>query len=134
MSDDDRRSFEFANDLLVMIDNIFQSERGEAAWIAAKLFDAAFHARPASGDDAIAFVRVMFNPVLPAERCHPKAGNKNDRRDVHCEELAARASRWPGNWSISGGRKLNAAKLLMSSGSCLWADFLTTGRKIRRNF
>jgi hypothetical protein len=33
-----------------------------------------------------------------------------------------------------GGRKLNAAKLLMSSGSWLWADSLTTGRKIRRNF
>src|SRR5206468_8824145 len=101
------------------IDNFGQSKAGEAAWIAAKSFDVAFHAGPASGDDAIAFIRVMFNPVLPAERCHPKAGNKNDRRDVHCEELAARATRWPGNCSISGGRKLNAAKLLMSSGSFL---------------
>src|SRR5439155_805989 len=119
MSDDDRRSFELANDLLVMIDNVFESKRGEAAWIAAKLFDVAFHARPASGDDAITFVRVMFNPVLPAKRCHPEAGDENDGGDVHCEELAARASRSPGNWSLSGGRKLNAAKLLMSSGSCL---------------
>src|SRR5207245_11403795 len=77
---------------------------------------------------------VMFKPVLPAERCHPKAGNKNDGGDVHCGELAARASRWPGNCSLSGGRQLNAARLLMSSGSCLWLDSLTTGRKIRRNF
>src|SRR5437016_6740975 len=119
MTDDDRRSFELANDLFVMIDNVVETKRSGAAWIAAEVFDVAFHARPASGDDAIAFIRVMFDPVLPAERCHPKAGNKNDRRDVHCEELAARASRWPGNWSISGGRKLNAAKLLMSSGSFL---------------
>jgi len=44
------------------------------------------------------------------------------------------ASRWPGKWSLIGGRKLNAAKLLMSNGSCLYADSLTTGRKIRRNF
>src|SRR6266487_843983 len=102
-----------------MIDNFDQSKRSEAAWITAKLFDVAFHAGPASGDDAIAFIRVMFNPVLPTEGGHPNAGNKNDRRDVHCEELAARASRSPGNSSMIGGRKLNAAKLLMSSGSCL---------------
>src|SRR5216110_2865824 len=103
-----------------MIDNVFQSKRCEAAWIAAKLFDAAFHARPASGDDAIAFVRVMFNPVLPAERCHPEAGDEDDGGDVHCANaLVGRASRWSGNWSLIGGRKLNAAKLLMSSGSCL---------------
>src|SRR5438874_3968416 len=114
-----------------MIDNFFQTKRCEAAWIAAQLFDVAFHAGPASGDDAIAFVRVMFNPVFPAERCHPEAGDEDDGGDVHCEELAARASRWPGNWSISGGRKLNAAKLLMSSGSWLQVDSLTTGRKIR---
>src|SRR2546430_13557385 len=102
MSDDDRRSFEFANDLLVIVDNVFQSKRGDAAWIAAKFFDIAFHAGPASGDDAITFVRVMFNPVLPTEGGHPKAGNKNDGGDVHCGELAARVSRWPGNCSLSG--------------------------------
>src|SRR5436190_12438594 len=102
-----------------MIDNVCQSKRSEAAWIAAKLFDVAFHAGPASGDDAIALIRVMFNPVLPAERCHPKAGNKNDRGNFHCEELAARANRSPGNSSLIGGRKLNAARLLMSRGLCL---------------
>src|SRR5213593_4828892 len=102
MSDDDRRSFEFANGLLVMIDNVFQSKRCEAAWIAAKLFDAALHAGPASGDDAIAFVRVMFNPVLPAKRCHPEAGNENDGGDVHCAKLVMRASRSPGNCSLIG--------------------------------
>src|SRR6266480_4222560 len=117
-----------------MIDNVFQSKRSEAAWIAAKLFDAAFHARPASGDDAIAFVRVMFDPVLPTEGGHPKAGNKNNRGDVHCEKRGVRASRSPGNSSMIGGRKLNAAKLLMSSGSWLEVDSLTTGGKIRRNF
>src|SRR5207249_5206341 len=111
---DDRRSFEFANDLLVIVDNVFQSKRGEAAWIAAKLFDVAFHARPASGDDAIAFVRVVFNPVLPAERCHPEAGDEDDGGDVHCENALERASFSPGNSSLSGGRKLNAARLLMS--------------------
>src|SRR5437899_11333755 len=93
MSDDDRRSFELANDLLVMIDNVFESKRGEAAWIAAKLFDVAFHARPASGDVAIAFVRVVFDPVLPEKRCHPKAGIKNDLRVVYCLELVVRQSR-----------------------------------------
>src|SRR5947207_11729250 len=112
MSDDDRRSFEFANDLLVIVDNIFQSKQGEAAWITAKLFNVAFHARPASGDDAITFVGVIFNPVLPTEGGHPKAGNKNDRGDVHCEKRGGRASRSPGNSSMIGGRKLNAAKLL----------------------
>src|SRR5205807_8792371 len=120
VADDDRRSFEFANDLLVMVDNFFQSKRCEAAWIAAKLFDVAFRAGPASGDDAIAFVRVVFDPVLPAERCHPEAGDEDDGGDVHCENaVVGGPSRWPGNWSLIGGRKLNAAKLLMSSGSCL---------------
>src|SRR5437016_6054037 len=98
-----------------MIDNFGQSKRSEAAWITAKLFDVAFHAGPASGDDAITFVRVTFNPVLPTEGGHPKTGNKNDRRDVHCEKRGVRASRSPGNSSMIGGRKLNAARLLMSS-------------------
>src|SRR5438132_12452877 len=115
IADDDWRSFELANALLVMIDNFFQSKRREAAWIAAQLFDVAFHVGPASGDDAIAFVRIMFNPVLPAERCHPEAVDENNRGDVHCENaLVGGVSRWPGNWSLIGGRKLNAAKLLMS--------------------
>src|SRR5882757_7757594 len=135
MADDDWRSVKLANDLLVMIDNIFQSMRCEAAWIATELFNVAFHARPASGDDAIAFVRIMFDPVLPTERRHPKAWDENDSGDVHCENaLVGGASRSPGNSSMIGGRKLNAAKLLMSNGSCLYADALTTGRKIRRNF
>src|SRR2546430_17716220 len=114
MTDDDRRSFKLTNDLLVMIDNFGQSKRCEAAWIAAKLFDAAFHAGPASGDDAIAFVRVVFDPVFPAERCHPEAGDEDDGGYVHCENSLERASFSPGNLSLSGGRKLNAARLLMS--------------------
>src|SRR5437762_13895574 len=96
-----------------MIDNVCQSKRSEAAWIAAKLFDVAFHAGPASGDDAIAFVRVMFNPVLPTERCHPEAGDEDDGGDVHCENALERASFSPGNSSLSGGRELNSARLLM---------------------
>src|SRR5204862_5402131 len=103
MYDDDRRSFEFANNLLEVIDNVFQSKIREAAWIAAKLFDAAFHAGPASADDAIAFVRVVFDPVLPAKRCHPEAGDENDGGDVHCAKLLMHARRWPGNCSVSGG-------------------------------
>jgi hypothetical protein len=102
-----------------MIDNVFQSKRFEAAWIASKLLDAAFHAGPASGDDGIAFVRVVFDPVLAAKRRHPEAGDENDGGDVHCEKRGVRASRSPGNSGMIGGRKLNAAKLLMSSGSCL---------------
>jgi len=57
----------------IIIDNVFQSKRCEAAWIAAKFFGAAFHAGPIRGNDAITFVRVVFDPVLPAERCHPEA-------------------------------------------------------------
>src|SRR4029453_12492038 len=92
IANDDWRSFKVANDLLVMIGNVFQSKRCEAAWVAAKLFGAVFHAGPASGDDAIAFVRVVFNPVLPAERCHPEPGDEDDGRDVHCEKRGVRAS------------------------------------------
>src|SRR5256886_17565823 len=89
-----------------MIDKFFQSQRSEGGWIPAQLFDVAFHAGPASGDDAIAFVRVMFNPVFPAERCHPEAGDEDDGGDVHCAKLVGGASRWPGNWSLIGGREL----------------------------
>src|SRR5882757_8864269 len=135
MADDDWRSFKLANDLLVMIDNIFQSMRYEAAWIATELFNVAFHAGPVGGNHTITFVGVLFDPVLPTERGHPKAWDENDSGNVHCENaLVGGPSRWPGNWSLIGGRKLNAAKLLMSNGSCLYADALTTGRKIRRNF
>src|SRR5207244_13152000 len=119
-----------ANNLLVMIDNVAQSECGEAARITAKLLDIAFHAGPVRGNDAITSLAVVFDPMLPTERRHPKAGDKNNRGDVHRENAPERASGSPGN--SSGGRKLNAARLLMSSGLCL--DSLTTDRKIRRNF
>jgi hypothetical protein len=45
----------------------------------------------------------VFNPVLPAERCHPEAGDEDDGGDVHCEKLVGRASRSPGDFSLSGG-------------------------------
>jgi hypothetical protein len=61
----------------------------------------------------------MSGPVLPAESGHPKTVDEDDRADVHCENARERASFSPGNRSMIGGRKLNAAKLLMSSGSCL---------------
>jgi len=57
--------------------------------------------------------------MLPTERSHPKAGNENDRRDIHRKKPFDGASRSPGNSRMSGGRKLNAARLLMSSGLCL---------------
>ena len=119
IADDDWRSFKLANNLLVMIDNVLQSKRCEAAWIAAKLFDAAFHAGPVRGYHAITFLAIVFDPMLPTERGHPKAGDENNRGDVHCENPLTRVSRSPGNSSMSGGRKLNAASLLMSRGSCL---------------
>ena len=36
----------------------------------------------------ITFVRVMFDPVLPTERGHPKASDEDDRGDVHRENCA----------------------------------------------
>jgi hypothetical protein len=57
--------------------------------------------------------------VLPTEGGHPQAVDENNRGDVHCEKRGVRASGLPGNSSLIGGRKLNAARLLMSSGSCL---------------
>ena len=39
-----------------MIDNVGQSKDCEAAWIAAQLFDVAFHAGPVRGDDTITFI------------------------------------------------------------------------------
>src|SRR6266513_2331880 len=120
------------NDLLVMIDNLGESEFGEAARAAAKFLDVAVHAGPVGGDHAVTFFRVMFDPVRPTERRHPKAGDKNNRGDVHRENAPERARFSPGK--SSGGRKLNAARLLMSSGLCLSLDSLTTDRKIRRNF
>src|SRR6266849_2622049 len=117
VSDDHRRRFEPTNDLLVMIDNVGQSKIRKAAWIAAKLIDIAVHAGPVRGNDAIAFLRVVLDPMLPTERGHPKAGDENNRGDVHRENAPERASFSPGN--SSGGRKLNAASLLMSSGLCL---------------
>src|SRR6267378_3068571 len=132
VSDDYRRRFEPTNDLLVMIDNFRQSKSCEPAWITPKLLDLAVHAGPVGGDHAVTFFRVMFDPVLPTERRRPKAGDKNNRGDVHRENAPERASFSPGK--SSGGRKLNAARLLMSSGLCLSLDSLTTDRKIRRNF
>src|SRR5947208_5994290 len=132
VSDDYRRRFEPANDLLVMIDNFRQSKSCEPAWITPKLLDVAVQAGPVGGDDAVTFFRVMFDPVLPTERRRPKAGDKNNRGDVHRENAPERARFSPGK--SSGGRKLNAARLLMSSGLCLSLDSLTTDRKIRRNF
>src|SRR5713101_3890847 len=134
MSDNDRRRFQLANQLLVMIDNLGESEFGEAAWVAAKLIDIGVHSGPVGGDHTVTFFRVMFDPVLPTERRHPKAGDENNRGDVHRENAPERASFLPGNSSMSGGRKLNAARLLMSRGSCLSLDSLTPDRKIRRNF
>jgi len=67
----------------------------------------------------ITFVPVMSGPVFPTERGHPKPIDKDDRGDVHRENWGLRASRSAGNSSRIGGRKLNAAKLLMSSGLCL---------------
>ena len=78
--------FEFANDLLVMIDNFRQSKARKAARIATELFNIAFHAGPVRGNDAITFVRVVFDPVLPTERGHPQAVDENNRGDVHCAE------------------------------------------------
>src|SRR5206468_11762219 len=123
MSDDDRRSFEFANNLLVVIDNVGQSKFGEAARIATQLLDIAFPAGPVRGDDTITLVSVMLDPELPTERTDPKAIDKNNRGDVHGEYPPERASFSPGN--ASGGQKLNAARLLMSSGLCLSLDSLT---------
>src|SRR6266550_9358382 len=108
MSDNDRCRFELANDLLVVIDNFGQSKAGEAAWIATQLLDIAFHAGPVRGNNAITFVGVVFDPVLPTERGHPQAWDENDRGDVHCERRRVRASGSPGNSSLIGGRKLNA--------------------------
>src|SRR5882724_5347681 len=102
-----------------MIDNVFQSKRSEAAWIAAKLFDVAFHAGPVRGDDTITLVSVMLDPELPTERTDPKAIDENYSGNVHCEKRGVRASGSPGNSSLIGGRKLNAARLLMSRGLCL---------------
>jgi hypothetical protein len=119
IADDEWRSFKLANNLFVMIDNVVQTECGEAARIAAKLLDVAFHAGPASGDDAITFVRVVSDPLLPTERGHPQAVDENNRGDIHCGKREVRASDSPGNSSLIGGRKLNAARLLMSRGSCL---------------
>src|SRR5213082_766975 len=124
------RRFEPANDLLVMIDNFRQSKSCEPAWITPKLLDVAVQAGPVGGDDAVPFFRVMFDPVLPTERRRPKAGDKNNRGDVHRENAPERARFSTGK--SSGGRKLNAARLLMSSGLCLSLDSLTTDRKIRR--
>ena len=104
---------------VVMIDDVGQSKICEAARIAPKLLEVAVHAGPVRGNDPITFVRVMPDPVFPTERGHPQARDENNRGDVHCEKRGVRASRSPGNSSMIGGRKLNAAKLLMSSGSCL---------------
>ncbi len=78
----------------------------------------AFPAGPVRGNDTITLVSVVLDPELPTECTDPKAIDKNDGSDVHCEKLVVRASRSPGNSSMSGGRKLNAAMLLMSNGSC----------------
>src|SRR5437773_4086834 len=102
-----------------MIDNFGQSKRRKAARIAPKLLDIAFLAGPVRGNHAITFLAVVFDPKLPTERGHPKAVDKNDRGDVHSEKPLIRASCSAGNSRTSGGRKLNAARLLMSRGSCL---------------
>ena len=101
-----------------MIDNLGESKFGEAGWVAAKLIDIAVHSRPIRGNDAIAFVSVMLDPELPTERTDPKAIDENDGSNVHCEKLVVRASRSPGNSRMTGGRKLNTARLLISSGLC----------------
>src|SRR2546430_1775876 len=108
-----------------MIDNFRQSKSCEPAWITPKLLDVAVQAGPVGGDDAVTFFRVMFDPVLPTERRRPKAGDKNNRGDVHREN----ASVSPGN--SSGSRKLYAARLFMSSGLCFSLDILSLYRKIR---
>src|SRR6266700_7091112 len=105
MADDDWRSFKLANNLLVMIDNVAKSQCSEAARIAAKLFNVAFHAGPVRGNDAITFVGVVFDPVFPTERGHPKAWDENDSGDVHCEKPLIRASCSLENSRMSGGRK-----------------------------
>jgi hypothetical protein len=40
---------------------------------------------PAFGNDAITFVGIPFDPVLPTERGHPKAVDENNRGDIHSE-------------------------------------------------
>src|SRR5262245_59489667 len=102
-----------------MIDNAARSECGEAARTTSQLLDIAVHARPVCSKYAITFIRVVLDPVLPTERGHPKAGNENNRGDVHCQNAPRRRSCSPGNSSMIGGRKLNTARLLMSRGSCL---------------
>src|SRR4051794_15831095 len=101
-----------------MIDDLGESEFGGAAGVAAKLFDIAVHTRPVRGYDRITFVGVAFDPVVPTERGHPKAVDENDGGDVHREKPLARTSRLPENSGITWRRKLNAARLLMSSGLC----------------
>src|SRR5262249_42190344 len=116
ITNNDWRSLELADDCLIVIDNLGQSDRCEVAWIAAKLFDVAVHAWPAFCDNRVAFVRVIFDPTLPTERGHPQTGNENDGGDVNCANSLQRLSNSPGN--SSPWRKLNAVSLLMSSGSC----------------
>src|SRR5690348_742543 len=102
-----------------MIDNLRHSKSCEAAWIIPKLLDIAVHAGPASSDDEVAFIRVMFDPALPTERGHPKAVDENNGGNVHRENCLRCAGRSPGNSSVTGGGKLNAARRLMSSALCL---------------
>src|SRR6266849_7419664 len=56
VSDDYRRRFQFANDLLIMIDNFGQADSRKRARITAKLFDIAFPAGPVRGNYAITLV------------------------------------------------------------------------------
>src|SRR5437870_8870360 len=115
-----------------MIDNVLQAQRRKVTWITPQLFYFAFPVGPVRGNDTITLVSVMLDPELPTECTDPKAIDKNNRGDVHGDYPPERASFSPGN--ASGGQKLNAARLLMSSGLCLSLDSLTTDRKIRRNF
>ena len=80
--------------------------------------DIAVPTGPVRGDDTITLVSVMLDPELPTERTDPKAINEDYSGNVHREKLVVRVSRSPGNLSLMGGRKLNATRLLMSSGLC----------------
>src|SRR3954465_12687461 len=99
-----------------MIDDARQAQGCKVTWITPHPLYFTSPAGPVRGNDTITLVSVVLGPEFPTECTEPKAIDKNDGSDVHCEKLVAPTTEWPGN--SSGRGKLNAARLLMSNGLC----------------